>query len=128
MVRFAHLPAGSDCDTSACIETFKSTDVTTQEGIPPCAIAIDLIPVFLLLAISLEESCNVESFEDQDDALTLPEDSAYISYCLVGKILLYVFPQSVKAHFKKLASDHGIKTSGMALVGITPEEYQSPEW
>lgn len=34
---------------------------------------------------------------------------------------MYVCPQSAKACFKELAHDHGKKTAGMALVGITPE-------
>ncbi|XP_075790539.1 formiminotransferase N-terminal subdomain-containing protein [Pelodiscus sinensis] len=70
----------------------------------------------------IEIACNVESFEDQDNTLTLHEDSGYISYCVLGKTFSYVSPQSIEALIKKLAHNYGINTVGAALVGFTPEE------
>ncbi|XP_019378714.1 PREDICTED: uncharacterized protein LOC109301883 isoform X2 [Gavialis gangeticus] len=70
----------------------------------------------------IEIACNVESFEEADTVVTSPDDSGYISYCVLGKTHYYVSPQSVEARIHKLAADQQIKTVGTALVGFTPEE------
>ncbi|KAM9123073.1 LOW QUALITY PROTEIN: formiminotransferase N-terminal subdomain-containing protein [Pangshura tecta] len=176
---------------AACTEAFRSIDMAIQEGIHPCLGAVDLVPIYPLLDVGVEEcgkvaqsgaeiltlrapgcsmfpfgqadqpekpslvqrrkqlgwfngrdfmsvevkpdigampsqrygltACNVESFEDQDNAMTAHEDSGYFSYCVLGKTFSYVSPQSIEAQIK-MARDYGINTAGTASVGFTPEE------
>ncbi|XP_014340262.1 formiminotransferase N-terminal subdomain-containing protein isoform X2 [Latimeria chalumnae] len=70
----------------------------------------------------VEIACNVESFKEEEQAVSAPENTSYDSYCIVGENFLYVSPLSIESQIQKLASSLGVKTVGTALIGFTPKE------
>ncbi|KAJ6665293.1 hypothetical protein lerEdw1_004342 [Lerista edwardsae] len=70
----------------------------------------------------IEIACNVESFDDRGNLLTVYEGSGFVSYSVLGKSYYYVSPKLIEASIKKLGRDRGISTTGTALVGFTPDE------
>ncbi|KAK1336517.1 hypothetical protein QTO34_002548 [Cnephaeus nilssonii] len=45
----------NDAVLAACVEAFRSIDMEAQEGIHPCLGAVDLIPIYPLAGVGVEE-------------------------------------------------------------------------
>ncbi|KAM3917300.1 formiminotransferase N-terminal subdomain-containing protein isoform 2-T2 [Leptodactylus fuscus] len=67
----------------------------------------------------VEIACNVESFRDIPENITADK---YVSYSICDDNFFYISPQHIEAEVHKLAACRGIRTTGTALVGFTPQE------
>uniref|UniRef100_A0A8D0G7B8 Formiminotransferase cyclodeaminase N-terminal like n=1 Tax=Sphenodon punctatus TaxID=8508 RepID=A0A8D0G7B8_SPHPU len=63
---------------AACIEAFKSIDMTVQDGIHPCLGAVDLVPVYPLLDVGVEECGTVARNIAERLALRVPGCSIFL--------------------------------------------------
>ncbi|XP_067405933.1 formiminotransferase N-terminal subdomain-containing protein isoform X2 [Emydura macquarii macquarii] len=63
---------------AACTEAFKSIDMTIQEGIHPCLGAVDLVPIYPLLDVDVEECGKVAQNIAEILTLHVPECSVFL--------------------------------------------------
>ncbi|XP_075687319.1 formiminotransferase N-terminal subdomain-containing protein isoform X3 [Rhinoderma darwinii] len=70
----------------------------------------------------VEIACNVESFRDIPEYSSAAEADQYVSYHVCGDTFSYISPRHIEAEVQNLAACKGIRTTGTALVGFTPQE------
>ncbi|XP_023375045.1 uncharacterized protein LOC111728545 [Otolemur garnettii] len=63
---------------AACLEAFHATDMEVQEGIHPCLGAVDLIPIYPLSGVGVEECGEVARSLAQELALHVPGCSVFL--------------------------------------------------
>ncbi|XP_056389564.1 formiminotransferase N-terminal subdomain-containing protein isoform X3 [Hyla sarda] len=70
----------------------------------------------------VEIACNVESFRDIPENISAADVDKYVSYHICGDTFSYISLHHIEAKVQNLAACKGIKTTGTALVGFTPQE------
>ncbi|XP_068101191.1 formiminotransferase N-terminal subdomain-containing protein isoform X2 [Hyperolius riggenbachi] len=70
----------------------------------------------------VEIACNVQSFRDIQESSSVSELRQYVSYDICGERFSYISPLHLEAQIKQLALQHGIKTTGTAVIGFTPQQ------
>ncbi|XP_059558655.1 formiminotransferase N-terminal subdomain-containing protein isoform X4 [Myotis daubentonii] len=63
---------------AACLEAFRSIDMEAQEGIHPCLGAVDLIPIYPLAGVSVEECGAVARSLAETLVLRVPGSSVFL--------------------------------------------------
>ncbi|XP_054579073.1 formiminotransferase N-terminal subdomain-containing protein isoform X2 [Eptesicus fuscus] len=68
----------NDAVLAACVEAFRSIDMEAQEGIHPCLGAVDLIPIYPLAGVGVEECGALARSLAETLVLRVPGSSVFL--------------------------------------------------
>ncbi|KAM5156305.1 formiminotransferase N-terminal subdomain-containing protein isoform 2-T3 [Callospermophilus lateralis] len=74
----AALEKNGSCVLAACLEAFRAIDMEVQEGVHPCLGAVDLIPIYPLSGVGVDECGAVARSLAKDLVLHVPGCSVFL--------------------------------------------------